>query len=44
MNRQMYVFLEILAFLTEKEKVALQLVSKKFYNKIVPYSLQSCSI
>ena len=43
-SKQLYVFYEILDFLEEQEKLKMQLVSKKFYNNIVPNCLKSCHI
>ena len=40
-SRQIFVFQEILAFLADEDKVRMQLVSKKFYDKIVPFSLSA---
>ena len=39
LNKQIYIFHEIIAFLPDEDKVRMQLISKKFYDKIVPYSL-----
>ena len=37
--KQTYVFYDILSMLEDSDKIRMQLVSRKFYEKIVPHSL-----
>ena len=42
--KQTYVFHEMLKFLPEEDQARMQLISKKFYEKIVPYTMSDVSI
>jgi hypothetical protein len=43
-GKQTYVFQTILEMLEDSDKVRMQLISKKFYDKIVPITLSSIRI
>ena len=43
-SKQTYVFHEILKFLPEQDQARMQLLSRKFYDKIVPYTMSDVSI
>ena len=42
--KQTYVFYDILSMLEDRDKIRMQLVSRKFYEKIVPHSLSKVNI
>jgi len=42
-NKNVYVFYEILQWLEEHERSKMGLLSKKFYEKIVPQSMEKSS-
>lgn len=42
--KQTYVFYEIVSMLDDQQKIRMQLVSKKFYERIVPQSLEKVNI
>ena len=43
-SKQTYVFHEILKFLPEEDQARMQLISKKFYERIVPFTMSDVSI
>ena len=43
-SKSLYVFYEIMEFLSYQEKLKMQLISKKFYNNIVPYNISTSSV
>lgn len=44
LSKSMYIFYEIVSFMEYKEKLQLQLISKKFYENIVPRNMESSSV
>lgn len=43
-SKSLYIFYEIVSFLPYEEKLRMQLISKKFYNNIIPHNIESASI
>lgn len=43
-SKSQYIYHEILVFLTEKERIVLQQLSKRFYERVIPNLIQFCSI
>ena len=43
-SKQTYVFHEIVQFLADYDQIRMQQLSKKFYNKIVPFCVEPISI
>lgn len=44
LSKSMYVFYEIVSFMNYEEKIEMQLISKKFYNNIIPYNIKNASV
>jgi hypothetical protein len=44
LHKSTYVFYNILEMLEDKDKIRMQLISKKFYERIVPYALSSVKV
>lgn len=42
--KSLYIFYEIVNFLTYEEKLRMQLISRKFYENIIPYNIKSSSV
>ena len=40
----MYIFYEIVQYLTYEEKMRMQLISRKFYEKIIPHNIELSSV
>ena len=43
-SKSLYIFYEIVNFLTYEEKLRMQLISRKFYENIIPYNIKSSSV
>lgn len=43
-SKSLYIFYEIVQFLEYKDKLKMQLVSKKFYENIIPHNIESSSV
>lgn len=44
MKKQTYVFHEILRMLEPREQMRMQLISRRFYEKLVPFVMEECSV
>lgn len=44
LSKSLYIFYEIVSFLSYEEKLRMQLVSRKFYENIIPYNIKSSSV
>ena len=44
LSKSLYIFYEIVSFLGYEEKLRMQLISKKFYENIIPYNMKSSSV
>lgn len=43
-SKSLYVFYEIISFLSYQEKLRMQLISRKFYDNVIPYNIQASSV
>lgn len=43
-SKSLYIFYEIVQFLTYEEKLRMQLISQKFYHNIIPYNIETVSV
>lgn len=44
LSKSLYIFYEIVSFLSYEEKLKMQLISRKFYENVVPYNIKSSSV
>ena len=44
LSKSLYIFYEIVSFLSYEDKLRMQLISRKFYENIIPYNIKSSSV